>query len=96
MYSPGKCVLSFPNYIGFKVKELPDPDGQSTIRLRVTKARNQSINRLANPRAIISANIQNGFGGNKEDETCSLSSMPVIAIRKSSQTLMCWVLLLAE
>ena len=41
----------------------------------VTRARSRSINRLANPRAIISANIQNGFGGNKEDETCSLLSI---------------------
>ena len=78
------------------MKELPDPDGQSTIPSRVTKARNRSINHLANPCAIISANIQNGFGGNKEDETCSLSSIPVIAIRKTNQTLMRWVLLLAE
>ena len=78
------------------MKEFPDPDGQSTIRSRVTKAWSRSINRLANPRAIFSANIQNGFGGNKEDETCSLWSIPVIAIRKTSQTLMRWVLLLAE
>ena len=77
------------------MKELPDPDGQSTIQLRVIKAQSRSINRLANPRAIIYTKI-NGFGGNKEDETCSLSSIPVIAIKKTSLTLMRRVLLLAE
>ena len=28
----------------------------------------ESVNRLAIPRAITSANIQNGFGGNEEDK----------------------------
>ena len=55
-------LLSLPNYIYFKVKEVPDPDGPLS----------ESINRLANPRAdpcaITSANIQNGFGRNEEDK----------------------------
>ena len=52
------------------MKELPDPDGQSTIRSRVSEAWSwpRSVNRLANPRVITSANIQNGFGENEEDE----------------------------
>ena len=54
------------------MKELPDPDGQSTIRSRVSKVRSRSVNRLANPAAIGSANIQNGFGGNEEEEKCVL------------------------
>ena len=60
------------------MKELPDPDCQSTIRSRVSKVRSRSVNRLANPGAISSANIQNGFGG----KMCSLLSISVIAIRK--------------
>ena len=50
------------------MKELPDPDGQCIIQLRVSKVRSQSVNHLANPRAISSANIQNGFGENEEDK----------------------------
>ena len=71
MYSPGKHVLLFPNYIGLKLFQSEGTSrscSQSTIRSRVTKAWSRSINRLANPCAIVSANIQNGFGGNKEDE----------------------------
>ena len=54
------------------MKELPDPDSQSTIRSRVSKVRSRSVNRLANPGAIGSANIQNGFGRNEEEEKCVL------------------------
>ena len=50
------------------MKELPDPDGQSTIRSRVSKVRSRSVNHLANPGAIGSVNIQNAFGGNEEEE----------------------------
>ena len=61
-------MLSFPNYIGFKVKELlilmvsPLSDHES-VRLGTGQ-----LIILANPRVITSANIQNGFGGNEEDE----------------------------
>ena len=30
----------------------------------------ESVNRLDNPHLITSANIETGFGGNKEDEKC--------------------------
>ena len=54
-------MLSLPNYIGLKllkVKEGPDPGGQSTIRSRASEAWIQ----------LIAANMQNGFGENEEDK----------------------------
>ena len=88
-------MLSLPNYIRlnyFKLKELPDSDGP----LSKSVAWSQLIAWLIH--AINSANIENGVGGNEEDEKCVLYhqvSISAIAIRKSSQTLMCWVSLLA-
>ena len=49
------------------MKEVPDPDGQSTIRSQESKAWSQLIAWLT-PRTITSANTQNGFGGNEEDK----------------------------
>ena len=43
VFSVGKHVLSLPNYIGLKVKEFPDPDGQFTIRSLVSKVWSQLI-----------------------------------------------------
>ena len=50
------------------MKEVPNPDGQSTIQSLVSRVSSESVNHLANPHAITSANLQNDFGGNEEDE----------------------------
>ena len=59
----GHCQMtSGKNY--FKVKEVPDPDG-SVHYLITSQYDSESVNLLANPCVITSANIQNGFEGMK-------------------------------
>ena len=51
------------------MKELPDLNGPLSDR---SQSGSESVNCLVNPHTITYANIENGFGGNEEDEKCGL------------------------
>ena len=48
------------------MRELPDPD--VPLSDLASQKGLESVNRLANPHAITSVNIENDFGGNEEHE----------------------------